>query len=510
MTYSLTMESGYFDGERRAIPVYRPGVLESHGTFAVINDTLIHRFTTDPVLGKVTVHAEASSMKLFLDEIDRVDNYAYLCNEQMASKIKALMSKKRIYSMFGMEFKENKKIEALIKKLSANKNSENLWGWWNQDKTEFWISKHIVEAMLDAQAEGYKINFDKRAAADAMIRELNNRLSSANTGTGRYFAKGLLQKLDAKIDYAQYFSLVSSMPDATLNDTLISMEMMQFFNTISKSQTDVLLKLASETMMGSMYWSEKEKHGHSLTPNLSSIENTLAAYRILRRAGGYDAELEKIRQYFFEMRKSGSWRNTYESSRIVETMMPDLLKTGGGFEAVTLTVNGRLFDGFPVTTEFAAGEVVDVKKEGTVPIFFTAYQQAWNDTPERTSEGFSIKTAFCEGNDTVTVLRAGKSVDLKVSVTVDSDAEYIMIEVPIPAGCSYESKRGNFWSETHREYYKEKVAIFCNRLPKGTHDFIIKLIPRYTGRYHLNPVKIELMYYPTFFGRGDMKVCEID
>ncbi|MPM65602.1 hypothetical protein SDC9_112499 [bioreactor metagenome] len=85
-----------------------------------------------------------------------------------------------------------------------------------------------------------------------------------------------------------------------------------------------------------------------------------------------------------------------------------------------------------------------------------------------------------------------------------------MIEVPIPAGCSYESKgRGDFWKETHREYYNEKVVIFCHRLSKGSHDFTIKLIPRFTGLYHLNPAKAELMYFPTFSGRGDTRKCEI-
>lgn len=452
-------------------------------------------------------------MQLFLDEIDRVDKYAYLCNEQMASKIKALLSKKRICSMVGTEFKDNKKIEALIKKLNANKNDGNLWGWWNRDKTELWISKHVVEAMLDAQAEGYRVDFDKPAVTYALMRELNNSLSSANTGAGNKSDMlnllELLGKLRAAIDYRSYYGYVSSMPDASLNDTLRSMEMMQFLNTGQKPRTDVMLKLASQTMMGSTYWSEKFRRCWS--PNVGDVENTLTAYRVLRRAGGYDRELEKIRNYFFEMRRSGSWQNIYESSRIVETIMPDLLKPGGGFMEAALTVNGKRFDRLPATPEFAAGVDIYVRKEGTVPVFFTAYQQAWNNSPERVSKGFSVQTVFCEGRDTVTVLRAGKSVDLKVRVAADSDAEYVMIEVPIPAGCSYESKvGGNFRSETHSEYHKEKVAIFCNRLTKGKHDFIIRLIPRFTGLYHVNPAKVELMYFPVFFGRDDMKIYNID
>ncbi|ULT29022.1 hypothetical protein KUH03_29600 [Sphingobacterium sp. E70] len=73
------------------------------------------------------------------------------------------------------------------------------------------------------------------------------------------------------------------------------------------------------------------------------------------------------------------------------------------------------------------------------------------------------------------------------------------MEVPIPAGCSYESKlNGYYWKEAHREHFKDRVVIFCNKLSKGAHLFEIDLLPRYTGTYTLNPAKAELMYFPVF------------
>lgn len=126
ITYSMTMENGYFDGERRSIPVFRPGILESHGEFAVLGDTVSRRFQTNPALGKVMVHAHSSAMQSFLDEIERIDCYPYLCNEQVASKIKVLLLKKHILSMFDREFKEDHKIRSLIRRLERNRNRDNL------------------------------------------------------------------------------------------------------------------------------------------------------------------------------------------------------------------------------------------------------------------------------------------------------------------------------------------------------------------------------------------------
>ena len=147
-----------------------------------------------------------------------------------------------------------------------------------------------------------------------------------------------------------------------------------------------------------------------------------------------------------------------------------------------------------------------------MPVFVTAYQQAWNPNPLPESEkGFLVKTVFKANGDTISSLTAGKTIQLEVAVIVESAAEYVQIEVPIPAGCSYDSKHQgrSFWSDAHREYFKDKVVIFSNKLSVGTHRFVINLIPRFTGRYSLNPAKVELMYFPVFYGNEEMKGVEI-
>jgi uncharacterized protein YfaS (alpha-2-macroglobulin family) len=100
---------------------------------------------------------------------------------------------------------------------------------------------------------------------------------------------------------------------------------------------------------------------------------------------------------------------------------------------------------------------------------------------------------------------------LVVRLEVKESADYVMIEVPIPAGCSYGSKE-NFrrFPEVHREYFREKASIFCENLPVGEYVFKIDLEPRFTGNYSLNPAKVEQMYFPVFYGRNEMKEVRID
>jgi hypothetical protein len=98
---------------------------------------------------------------------------------------------------------------------------------------------------------------------------------------------------------------------------------------------------------------------------------------------------------------------------------------------------------------------------------------------------------------------------LIANVKVDRDVEFVMIEIPIPAGCSYDNKR-QFPGEVHREYYRNKVNIFCRRLKEGSHEFSVSLLPRYSGQYTLNPAKAELMYFPVIYGHEGVKRVNVE
>ena len=94
-----------------------------------------------------------------------------------------------------------------------------------------------------------------------------------------------------------------------------------------------------------------------------------------------------------------------------------------------------------------------------------------------------------------------------VQVNALKDADYVMIEIPIPAGCIYAGKPQDEY-DMHKEYFKNKVVMFAEYIHKGEHTYTIDLEPRYNGRYTLNPTKAELMYFPTFYGRNTM--CKVD
>lgn len=511
--YSLMRDNGYSDGEERVQPVMPRGILETNGEFRVLADTGAFRFSPDPELGPVTVHAATSALDIFLEEIENVASYPYMCNEQASSKLKAMLAKKKIYAALGMKFEEDKTIKALISRLAGNKNSEGLWGWWGGNRTEPWISYQVIEALLDARSDGYDVDIQGSGVRRALMARLDRAISGKTpdrTEAARLL--NVLKRLDAEINYRAYGEAISGMPvakDIKPSEIILYTRAAVEAGITERPSADSIMKLSTRTLKGSLYWGGDAKYRHVFTPATSDVELTLAAYRILGAAEGYENELQGIRNYFFEKRRNGRWVNIYQSSRILETILPEMIDNGG-VQKLKLTVNGSETTSFPFTTQLDGQTEVVVNKNGIEPVFVTAYQQHWNKSPKPENEGFEVVTAFASGGKEVASLVAGQTAELTATVRTDSSEEFVMIEIPIPAGCSYEEKSGRHSRyEVHREHFRDKVSIFCRDLPKGEHSFTIKLLPRYSGVYNLNPAEVKLMYYPTFYGHNDVKKVAI-
>ncbi len=503
LKYTIEQSSGYFDGEERNIPVFVKGVKETDGMFAVLDaDTsfTIRPFKKDAA---ITLYAEASVLPVLLDEIDKVKHYEYLCNEQLASKLKALLAEKKIRSQLKQPFKEEKNIETIIAKLTQTRGRNFMWGWWADNDPSIWITLHVTEALLQAEALGYTINLAKQPIIDYIVYNQE-----------RFYREDkvrsllLLNRLQAKADFKKYAdSIDAHIKLPTMYQKLQWMDAKLQLGLPVK--TDSVLLWPSRTMFGNLYWGED---GYRFFDN--SVQNTLLAYSILRRQGGHEQELKKIRYYFLEKRKSGQWRNTYESALILETILPDLLAETAASNPPAFSISGTknmTVTSFPFTLQATAADSFTITKKAGLPVYFTAYQQYHNPAPQKVNSDFEVSTVFENNGKALSRLKAGEAVILKTTVHVKADADYVMVEIPIPAGCSYKSKQQGYANnEVHREHFKNKVSLFCTSLKKGNYTFTVELLPRYNGLYNLNPAKAEMMYFPVFYGREGMKQVVIE
>jgi len=503
LTYKLQQKnSDYFDGEKRSIPVFRKGVEVKEGAFRILmpGDTLNYKAKAEQ--GQVEVYAEADALNLIETDMDFVINYRYDCNEQLASKLNMLLSKQDIYEHLSIEFKEKREIKKIIRTLQKNRNDEQLWGWWKSSKaTSYWISRHVIKALLKA----------KKADYDVDIKEENLSIYLKN----EYYKDISTNK---KIEILSTLSLFENKPVISLNDELKSIFYEKGADLNQKLRLSLIAEqfnlepdieflkdYQAEDMLGNMYFDYDESKSYWIVNN--RIRNTLLAYQLIRKVNPNDERLPLILLYLLNSKTKGRYVNTYQATNIMETILPDVLEESTDKPTAKISINNAIQDDFPYKNRFS-GENVNIINTGNLPVYVTAYQHYFKTQPEFLSNDFEIKSSFIDKPDNS--IKNGEEVTLKVNISVNKEAEYTMLNIPIPGGFDYSSKPVNYGLEDHREYFKHKTSIFCSQLKEGEYTFEIPLIAKYSGTYNLNPAKVELMYFPTFHAHEGLKVVKVN
>ena len=533
--YQLTRDDGYQDGEERHIPIVRRGTTESIGQFHTLDTDTTLTLSLDGYSGApVALSLESSSLDIMLKETRRLRDYQHLCNEQTASRLKALLLERKAYQLHGKEYPYDRNIRSLVERLIKGRNDYGLWGWFGgNDAQETWISTHVVEALLQARDDGFKVNMDFENVTNRLI--LNFDVAH---DIDRLRLLGLLVRINPETNYRAMFDKIDMQrrddtdmqrrgaPRFYYADSLRWMELALHFS--EKVDMEKVLQRKHVDRLGNIHWTESDD-AHW---RYNDVAVTLAAYRLLRSCGEHDRTLLKIRNYLLTQRSHIGWRNTYETADILTTVMPDILASGDSIGKPRVRISDRdaarhvsTIDTFPKQITLHGNEPLVIEKKGAFPVYVTAWQEIFVREPEPVNEGFRVETRFVvetgrAPSDSVSVsvfetgraqslqLVAGKAATLEVSVSSDVASEYVVIEIPIPAGCSYQSKpQSYYWrsGETHREYFRDRVCIYLRRMSEGSHTFRVELMPRYTGIYHVNPAKAERMYMPLYYGRTEVK-----
>lgn len=495
--YSVSYND-YSDGELRKIPVYQRGTKESRGEFiALRNDTTII-LSFDPGLGDIRLYAQADVLDVLIDEIDYLKNYPYECNEQLASRLRGLLLEKKIHAYKSEKFKNDREVRKVIRKLLANQNKDGSWGWWENGEGSVWVTVHVAGALDGAEKEGFPVAVDKQALINYLEINLAN-LASRN----RLQVQAYLLEQGEKLQVRTLADSLRRSEKVSFHHKLLAQRLMQLAG--ETPDWPWIHKHKSQTIKGNPYWGEER-----LDMFDNTVLNALVVYKMIEKENPASEHLGEITNYLLEQRRR-HWRNTYESSLILETILPRLLLEKRGTSKPVVQLFGLASDRvvqFPFEKTLRGAAPLTISKSGSFPVYFTAYQENWNTDPSRTEGEFVVSTTF---EDVPGTLKTGKPVNLTVEVEVKKDAEYIMIEVPVPAGCSYASKvRSRANGEVHREYYTHKTNIYCQSLKKGTYTYTIPLLPRYSGSYTLNPAVAECMYFPVIYGREGVKGVRVE
>ena len=525
-SYLFTRDDGYADGEERKVPVVEQGVIRADGTLSFLKNGDDVQVSASP--GEiVTVEIMDNPLNIFAGEARYLVNYRYDCNEQLASKLLGLVNYKLIMQYEGKAFKYDKDINKIVRRLLKNQNEEFLWSWWDVSaNTSYWMSAHILRALGAAKEAGYDVPLD----TENIRRKFEYRVDML----GEYSLADVdllhaLATWNARINYSRHIHNMDSLivraeardrkakrysPSYYDRSYLREKFVLQEIRQLARMPivADTLLRYKKEGILGDIRFSDGKSFDYWYNDELSV--NTVA-YRVIRREASLRHLLIPLQMYFLEQRSMGAW-NTYQSSNIVSTVLPDLLADGvrKGHEA-SVILSGKVdatINRFPYKLELNEGEQIRVQKKSGSPAYMMRYKMERVTVAKRGMDGFNIRTRWSSGNNDQ-LLKAGKAIDLIVEVDVnkEADLEHVMIEIPIPGACSYARKVQHESSvETHREYFRDRTVIFCERMTSGKYVFNIHLLPRFTGRYFVNPSQVSLMYFPVINANTEMTKVDVE
>jgi alpha-2-macroglobulin len=499
--YTLERKDGYQDGEERKISVYKKGLEKTSGRFFVLNRDTTVSFSNNSSMGEGKIYAQTDVLDVMEDEIGKLIVYSYECNEQMASKLSALLDQEELLRYRDKAFLKKPLVNKLIRNILKNQNKDGCWGWWDRSETSVWVTTHILATFSKANSMGYSVTLNSKPIYEFIVW----RLESGARQIEKLDMLCLMSFTTEKLDYRKYIERLDEASFRSLYDRFRLIELKQKLGM--DYSIDSVYKYAKKTLFGNIYFGDE----NDLDVSRNEVQTTLAAYRILRAGKRADQNyLDRIINYFLERRRLGSWQNTYETASIIRTILPDMLKsTAGKTIKPELTISGsvnRKLSEFPFELKTKSTDSLTIAKKGTFPVYLTSYQHYLDKDPSADSTYFSVRTAFSNGKN---ILTGGKPVRLVVSLKVFQKAQYVMLEIPIPAGCSYDSKNAFYRSSAHMEFFRDHVSLFFENLGPGSYSWDIDLLPRYSGRYTLNPAKAELMYFPTFSSNNEMKRVEI-
>ena len=506
--YALETAQGYTDGEQRKIPLLPIGTLEADGVFLLIERDTMLNFGNKT--GQIKFRAQPSTLPLLLEDLQYLRDYPYACNEQTASKLIGLLSEKQIRQALNQTFTGEKMIREAVTRLGKAQNPDGSWGWWPNGSANEWMSNYVLRALSSAQQAGFS-----SSALESGLRWLSSQWPSQRE-TARLQSLQTLLLAGQKIDSTGLRDSLAK-PQKLLCDRLLSVWIQQELGY--KPALDTLFKYRKLDTYGGAFWEEKTLQDWTYHWNNNRIANTLLAYEIAKKAG-LTEEIKRIRLHLLArrgythhgMRLGNGWRNTLEVASVIKTILPELTQ-GNHFQVGALKLSGALegtVDKQALEATFTANSSLKLTVTGSGPFFCTAYQEFWNTNPTPKADLFAVSSHLEEAGETIRTLQFGKAAQLVAEVDVKQEGQYVMIEIPIPAGCSYGEKSNSYrFPEVHREYFAEKVSIFCEHLPVGKHRFVVNLEPRYSGAYTLNPVRVEEMYFPTLYGRNSVETLKI-
>lgn len=483
----LTYENKYRDAEKIKIPVLSNDIklYNSQSVYAENDSIYTIEFKENT---KGTISFNNSIYENILLYIEDLNNYSYGCVEQTASKLKALVYKQAILTKLNKPQNIQKEINQMAKRLDKLQNRNGSFGWWRDGDGDMQMTTYALDALMTYARGGY---------------------NSAGGDAANYLKKQFPKELQAQHLYSAYTLMKYNMipwEKVFLNEIDVLK-----LNTTEKIYFYKIKQMKGEIIHSNDWYQLLLELGNNM--NLKHYgnffhdhkANLFNAYNLFKGTNIEGEMKAKFRQDIITGNLSKDL-NTFSKAAMIQALVQD--------EYLENTINSQLIvndqikvNQYPHRMKIDMISKLKIQHTGA-PIWMTTSEEEFVSNPTKHDSVFSINTQFIQNTQATNILTRGLPTQLRVDIYAFQSKDYVMIEIPLPAGVIIKDKK-MYYGKDYIEYKSDKILIFKNKISIGENTLTFDIQPIYSGKFNIPPAQISMMYYPHIYGNNLKKEIEI-
>jgi Alpha-2-macroglobulin family/Bacterial Alpha-2-macroglobulin MG10 domain len=481
-TAGLKYLDKYTDAETVTIPVLSNAITlyNTQNIYADADSVYTLKFDSN-ISGKIIFNNII--YERILQYIDDLNNYQYGCVEQTSSKLKALLYQQFIYGQLQKKFASANLITKCINKLGDMQNNNGSFGWWRKGEADIRMTTYALEALMLAQSKGYSVPMATDAA--------------------NFLIKKTKKNINPDYLYTWYVLLKNNL--LTTEDIDLSKIVEINLNPTDKIYLYKLRQIKSETIDNATWYSLMLELQNNVRVNYCDNffydhrANVFNAFTIFKGTG-IGAEFSIMFRTKITNGQLGNNLNTFSKAALIEAMLADASETKAPVMADVILNDTQKIKSFPFTIDIK-NTILKIAHKGA-PVWVNTAEAYQIENPNVHDSIFSISTYFTEASNKVSGLTRGVNTQLHINVMAYKTKDYVMIEVPLPAGVIIKNKPALPNTKDFIEYKNDKIIIFKTNMALGNNNFVIDVQPMYTGTFNMPPAQVGMMYYPFVFGNN--------
>jgi len=546
--------AGFSDGLERSIPVQAPGVRESVALYQRADGPAVQTLEIPQEAYKELSTLEVSLASTALSELsgpfEYLMYYPYECLEQRLSRALPVLVSGELVEAFGLQVKGVKEYKAIARGVLADlgrfRTDEGGFAVWpGSNYSSPYVTAYAAWAMTLAKKAGYEVDEELFAGALTFLR---------NVLDGQFYQTTPYNEASWQTTHALmlYVLALNGQADAGTLDRLLADKTPMtttgkawLLKTVhALGHKDGARAQLTQSLLNKMRVSPAEVHfaAENEAPWIydSDVRTTAVVLQALLETGAQFPQAEQAVAWLMTERREGHWSNTQENFFVLYALS-EYFKT---YEAAApqFTARVRLAGQEVMSTLFSGRSTAverktlplsgyrdkkvqtEISKEGTGTLYYglrmSYYPLEYNDLREEGITVFKVMEPLTSGRSDASQVPAGEVIKVTLTVVAPQSRHYIVVDDPLPAGMEAVNatfattsaatarleeggpSENDWWfGFTHVEKQDDRVLLFADWLPEGTHTYTYLMRATTPGTFTLPPTRAEEMYRPEVYGR---------